>query len=76
MQSRELASIHQDRERIRNITLENKKLIERLVETRVLVDNKTPAKPASYLVKTSPKKKAKRVESMNLVARLRESERI
>ena len=72
-----MAAVHQEKERIRTITNENRKLIERLVETKSSVENSEPRKKAAYHVQAfSSKNKARRIESLNLVNRLKESERI
>ena len=70
-----MAAVHMEKERIRNITTANRKLIDRLLDIKSDVDNSRPAKQASYHVMTS-EKRAKRVESLNLVTRLKENERI
>ena len=75
--NKEMAAVHQEKERIRTITQENRKLIERLVETKPLLDNKEPRKKAGYhVMSSSSKNKARRIESLNLITRLKESERI
>ena len=70
-----MAALHQEKERIRTITSENKKLIERLVESKSALDNREPLKKAPYHLQTTGNK-SKRVDSLNLVSRLKEHERI
>ena len=76
IQHKEMAAVHQEKERIRTITTENRKIIERLIETKTTIDNKAPKRTNGYNVITSENRKHKRVESLNLVNRLKESERI
>lgn len=70
-----MAAVYEEKERIRQITTANRKLIERLVDSKPGVDNSRPHKAPSYHVMIS-EKKAKRVDSLNLVSRLNEHERI
>lgn len=51
-------------------------MIEKLVETKSSIDNKAPPKQPAYHVLSEYKKKAKRIESLNLVSRLKENSRI
>lgn len=72
-----MSAVYQANERIKTITTENRKLIDRLMVTKAAVDNRAPRKPTGYHVEISPtNKKGQRVESLNLMIRIRESERI
>ena len=73
---KEKATVYQEKERIKTLKMENKKIFERLNETKSLVDNRAPKKPTGFHIEVVEKKKPKRIESLNLVNRLRESERI
>ena len=77
-QYKEMATLYQEKERIKNLTSDNRKLMDRLLDKKAAVDNRAPKKPAAYHVATSTTetKKAKRIESLNLMTRVRESERI